>query len=204
MVEEPPILLVAGLGNPGTRYAWTWHNLGFLALDCWAENKAFTFKPGRGDYHRLDYRLPKGTITLLKPTSFMNLSGIPVGEMLRYRKLSPENLLIICDDVALPLGALRIRKGGSDGGHKGLASVIAELGTEQIPRLRIGIFTEGWLGSLEDYVLSRIPEAVRQQVEKMLTISAQALDGILEDGLTPAMNRFNGNYLEDGDRDSSQ
>ena len=200
MVDEPPILLVAGLGNPGSRYAWTWHNLGFLALDYWATDKGLTFKPGRGDYYHLDYHSPHGVITFLKPTSYMNLSGIPISEMMRYRKLSPENVLIICDDVALPLGTIRIRKMGSDGGHKGLSSVIAFLNSEYVPRLRLGIYTEGWPGELRDYVLSRIPDVQRENIEKLLAICREAVDCILTEGLEPAMNRFNSNFLKDDEQ----
>jgi PTH1 family peptidyl-tRNA hydrolase len=209
MVDEAPILVVAGLGNPGLRYARTWHNLGYMALDFWAESKNLTFKPGRGDYTYLDYRTSKGVITFLKPTSYMNLSGHPVGHMTRYRKYQPDNVLIVCDDVALPLGVLRIRKAGSSGGHKGLDSVIAELGSESVSRLRIGVFTEGWRGELSDYVLARIPEQLQKPLRNILAGCVEAIDCIIHEGVTPAMNRFNRNLLQtdaesdidiDGDR----
>jgi len=120
--------------------------------------------------------------------------------MMRYRKLSPENVLIICDDVALPLGTIRIRKTGSDGGHKGLSSVIAFLNSEQVPRLRLGIYTEDWPGELSDYVLSRIPDVQRENIEKLLAICREAVDCILTEGLEPAMNRFNSNFLKDDEQ----
>lgn len=196
MADESPILLVAGLGNPGSRFAGTWHNLGYMALDGWAKRKKVAFKPGRGDFYHLTYKSPRGHITFLKPTSFMNLSGIPVAEVARKHRLSAENVLVVCDDVALPLGTIRIRKSGTDGGHKGLASIIAELGSEDLPRLRLGIFTEGWEGDLSDYVLSCIPDERRKDVGTMLKKAADALDCILNENVTAAMNRYNRHFLE--------
>lgn len=195
MVDETPILVVAGLGNPGLRYARTWHNLGYMALDFWAESKNLTFRPGRGDYTYLEHRTSAGVITFLKPTSFMNLSGVPVGQITRYRKYQPENVLIVCDDVALPLGVIRIRKTGSSGGHKGLDSIIADLNSESVPRLRLGIFTEGWRGELSDYVLARIPEQLEDPVRMILNNCVEAINCIIHEGVSRAMNRFNRNLL---------
>ncbi len=192
---DPPIQVVAGLGNPGRKYVRTWHNLGFVILDYWAIRKGLEFKPGRGDYAYLEFSSPRGKITLVKPSSYMNLSGVPVAQIVRYRKLEPENTLIVCDDVALPLGVIRIRRGGSDGGHKGLASVIAHLGSENVPRMRLGIFTEGWQGDLKSYVLSRIPESLEDRVRRVVEVSALALDCIIEEGIETAMNRYNGDVF---------
>ncbi|MBU0517554.1 aminoacyl-tRNA hydrolase [bacterium] len=195
MQVEIPILVVAGLGNPGRKYAETWHNLGFVVLDYWAQKKNLTFKPGRGDYASLEVRSPQGVITFIKPSSFMNLSGFPVSELMRYRKLSPENLLVVCDDIALPWGTLRVRQSGSDAGHNGLGSVIAQIGSENIARLRIGIFQEGWPGDLKDYVLSKIPKSMHEDLQNIIEKSAAAIDAILYRGLTAAMNGFNRHYL---------
>lgn len=189
------ILMVVGLGNPGTRYQDTWHNLGYLTLDAWAADRKLAFKPGRGDHYRLTYPRPDEKVTFLKPTAYMNLSGIPVAQAARRAKLSPENILIVCDDVALPLGTLRIRKSGSDGGHHGLASVLAELGSEHVPRLRIGIWTEGWKGELADYVLTPIPSTLQDDVAQILKAAAAAINCVLHEGLTRAMNRFNRDVL---------
>ena len=195
MSLQAGISLVVGLGNPGSRFENTWHNLGFMVLDWWAAQKKLTFQPGRGDYFRLTYNPAGNKITFLKPTPFMNLSGVPVAHLARYHRIAPENVLLVCDDVALPFGMLRIRRSGSDGGHKGLASVIAELGSENIPRLRIGIHTEDWRGELSDYVLTRIPAVLHDDLKKMIATGAEALDCILERGLTRAMNRFNRDFL---------
>jgi PTH1 family peptidyl-tRNA hydrolase len=188
---DSPIRVVAGLGNPGRKYIRTWHNLGFMVLDYWASRKNLEFKPGRGDYAYLEFPSPRGNITFIKPSSYMNLSGVPVAEIVRYRKLAPENTLVVCDDVALPLGVIRIRRTGSDGGHKGLASVIAHLGSENVPRMRLGIFIEGWRGDLKSYVLSRIPESLEDRVRRIVEVSAEALDCTLSDGMDAAMNRYN-------------
>ena len=195
MSGEPPILLVAGLGNPGSGYAWTWHNMGFLVLDFWAKGKGLTFHPGRGDFYYLTHKLPHGDVTFIKPTSFMNLSGFPVKGVMHHRTLTTENVLIVCDDAALPLGTIRIRRSGSGGGQKGLESVIAELESEEVPRFRMGIHTSGWRGKLGHYVLTRIPRKFHPDIEKMLAVSSDALDCILVEGLAPAMNRFNRNFL---------
>jgi len=197
MQIETPILIVAGLGNPGRKYSMTWHNLGFMVLDYWVNRKNLTFKPGRGDYAHLEVRSPQGVISFLKPASYMNLSGFPVSEAVRYRKVSPENLLVICDDVALPWGTLRIRKSGSDGGHNGLGSVIAQLGSEKFPRLRIGIYRPDWMGDLKSYVTSKIPKDLQDELQLIVQQSAAALDTILHRGVTKAMNEFNRNFLDD-------
>ncbi len=198
MVDEAPVLLLAGLGNPGPKYQRTWHNLGYMALDVWASRYGLTFKPGRGDYTYLEYRSYRGVITFLKPTPFMNLSGVPIAEIARYKKIPPESTLVVCDDVALPLGHLRIRKVGSSGGHKGLESVILHQQTEEIPRVRLGIFTQGWPGSLKNYVLSKIPDDLIPDLEKLLAVSADALDCIINEGVTTAMNKYNRNWLLNG------
>ncbi len=204
MVDEAPVLLVAGLGNPGRRYQSTWHNLGYMALDFWANRKGFTFQSGRGDYTCLESRSRNGVVTFIKPTSYMNLSGVPISRVSRYRKLIPENILIVCDDAALPLGTIRIRKAGSSGGHNGIESVIAEHGSETIPRMRLGIFVEGWQGTLRNYVLSKIPTELSDDIEKVLSVCSDAFDCILNEGVTRAMNRFNGHHLpEEPEAESS-
>jgi peptidyl-tRNA hydrolase, PTH1 family len=195
MAEAPRILLVAGLGNPGLKYRNTWHNLGFMVLDAWAASKKLEFSAGRGDYYRLTYKKSACTLHCIKPASYMNLSGVPIVRLAHYYRLAPENVLIICDDVALPLGTIRLRKSGSDGGHKGLASVIGQFGSENVPRMRVGFWTEGWRGELADHVLSAIPTALQEELKKLLPHCVEALDCVIEEGLDPAMSRFNRNFL---------
>jgi PTH1 family peptidyl-tRNA hydrolase len=195
MPDPSKISLVVGLGNPGSRYEKTWHNLGYMVVDQWAAGKGLVFKPGRGDYYQLTWGKGDNKITFLKPTPFMNLSGIPVARVARYLKLSPENILAICDDVALPLGTIRIRKAGSSGGHKGLDSIIGELGSEEIPRMRLGFWTEQWRGELAEHVLSRIPKAWQGDLRIVLNHAVEALDSILSQGLDTSMNQYNRNFL---------
>lgn len=195
MPDTPKISLVVGLGNPGARYQKTWHNLGFMVVDQWAREHHLEFKPGRGDYWQLAWGTGANKVTFLKPTAYMNLSGIPTGRVARYLKAAPENILVICDDVALPLGTIRIRKSGSAGGHKGLASIIGELGSEQVPRMRLGFLTDQRRGDLADHVLSAIPKALHEDLKTVLNLSVEALDCILVQSLDTAMNRYNRNFL---------
>ncbi|MFH1862042.1 MAG: aminoacyl-tRNA hydrolase, partial [bacterium] len=163
----------------------------------WAARRKKTFSPGRGDYYQLTVSISNREVILLKPTSFMNLSGIPILKVVQQRRLSPENLLILCDDVALPFGTIRIRKAGSDGGQRGLASVISELETENVPRMRIGIYTENRFDELSDYVLSPIPDDLYKDLKRVVKTSTEALDCILHNGLSFTMNRYNRNVLDD-------
>ncbi len=183
--------LVIGLGNPGTKYQGTRHNIGFELVDRLARG-------GRGatfarkfeaqvaeieiDYHR---------VLLLKPETFMNLSGRSVGQAVRFYKIEPPDILVVCDDLALPVGRMRIRPGGSDGGQKGLRDIAAHLGTDQFPRLRIGIGEQGDQDAA-DYVLSRFRSPERALVDDTLILATQAVAVWVTQGIDQAMNRFNG------------
>jgi PTH1 family peptidyl-tRNA hydrolase len=183
--------LVVGLGNPGSKYQGTRHNLGFEVVDRLAQGgarPAFTRKfEGQLAEAEIDFR----RVLLLKPETFMNLSGRSVGQAMRFYKLEPADLLVVCDDLSLPLGKLRIRPGGSDGGQKGLRDIAAHLGTEQFSRLRIG------LGDREnndaaDFVLNRFRSAERPIIDDALILATQAVAVWVTLGLDVAMNRFNG------------
>jgi peptidyl-tRNA hydrolase, PTH1 family len=182
--------LVVGLGNPGSKYQATRHNLGFEVVDRLAQGGArpgFTRKfEGQLAEIEIDFR----RVMLLKPETFMNLSGRSVGQAMRFYKLEPADLLVVCDDLSLPLGKLRIRPGGSDGGQKGLRDITAHLGTEQFPRLRIG------LGDREnsdavDFVLSRFRSSERPIIDDALILATQAVAVWVTQGIDAAMNRFN-------------
>jgi peptidyl-tRNA hydrolase, PTH1 family len=182
--------LVVGLGNPGTKYQGTRHNVGFEVIDRLAQGGArpsFARKfDGLIAEAEIDYR----RVLLLKPETFMNLSGRSVGQALRFYKLTPADLLVVCDDLSLPLGKLRIRPSGSDGGQKGLRDIIAQLGTEQFARLRIGIGERGEVDAA-DYVLSRFRTAERPIIDDALILATQAVAVWVTQGLDTAMNRFN-------------
>jgi PTH1 family peptidyl-tRNA hydrolase len=183
--------LVVGLGNPGAKYEATRHNIGFELVDRLAQ------APPRGTFQRkfdgllaeteIDYR----RVLLLKPQTYMNLSGQCVRACLQFYKIEPADMLVACDDLSLPLGKLRIRRGGSDGGQKGLRDIIAHLGTSEFPRLRIGIGDQGDRDAA-DFVLTRFRAAERPIIDDALILASQAVAVWVTQGIDAAMNRFNG------------
>lgn len=183
--------LVVGLGNPGSKYESTRHNIGFEAIDYLARGgsrASFSRKfEGQIAETEIDFR----RVLLLKPETFMNLSGRSVRQALQFYKLELADLLVICDDLNLPLGKLRIRGGGSDGGQKGLRDISAQLGSDNYARLRIGI---GDAGSVDaaDFVLSRFRPAERPVIDDALILATQAVAVWVVQGVDAAMNRFNG------------
>jgi len=183
--------LVVGLGNPGSKYEGTRHNIGFEVIDRLAEGGIGARFNRKFDALVAEIEIDFHRVSLLKPETFMNLSGRAVAQALRFYKLEPVDLLVICDDLSLPLGKLRIRGGGSDGGQKGLRDVTAHLGTETFARLRIGIGERGPVDAA-DFVLSRFRGAERPIIDDTLILAAQAVAVWTTQGLAAAMNRFNG------------
>ncbi|HVQ39363.1 MAG TPA: aminoacyl-tRNA hydrolase [Pyrinomonadaceae bacterium] len=187
------MVLIVGLGNPGAEYEWSRHNLGFMLIDKLAAEL------GLGKFRRECQSLvgrveAEGqTVTLVKPQTYMNLSGEAVVCLVEKHKLSLEsgNLIVISDDLALPFGNLRIRARGSAGGHNGLKSIIGGLGTNEFTRLRIGIQPEHPIGDSKSFVLDSFPRAARAELEKILERSAEALHVILRDGVLKAMTVYN-------------
>ena len=184
---------IIGLGNPGARYAGSRHNVGFMVLDRLA--KAWGITPSRElCQSKVGEREAGGTpVRLVYPQTFMNSSGEAVACLMKRWRLEPESLLIVLDDVALPLGMVRVRAGGSAGGHQGLTSVALEAATEQIPRLRVGIAPEKKPGGelLIGFVLGRFTAAEQEQLEAGLGLAAQACETWVTGGLPAAMNKFN-------------
>jgi len=188
-VEEktPQIRLVAGLGNPGPEYAGTRHNVGFLVVDRLAEQFGTTWERST----RWDAVSAKcGEVFLLKSMSFMNRSGHPLFAIAQFCKIDPAEILVVLDDLALPLGRLRLRADGGSGGHNGLESIIVQFGTEEIPRLRIGIGAAPRDGGV-DYVLSRFFEEEKPLVRSTIDHAAEAVKCAIDNGLVSAMNTFN-------------
>jgi len=179
--------LIAGLGNPGARYAKTRHNLGFMVVDRIAEEEGLSWR-------RHDRALVTrwGSGWLMKPTTYMNASGEAVAPFVRYYKIAPERLLVIHDDMDLPLGRLRLRRGGSAGGQKGVRSVIAELGTDRFDRLRIGIGRPpaGW--DAASWVLSEFSEEESALAARAVEAAAAAARTWRTEGLQAAQQKFNG------------
>jgi peptidyl-tRNA hydrolase, PTH1 family len=185
--DVAPIRLVAGLGNPGPEYERTRHNIGFLIVDRVATQSGSSWE----NSSKWGARWTKvGDMLLVKPMTYMNRSGQPLQAFARFHKIGPAEILIVLDDFALPLGRLRIRMSGGPGGHNGLESVLAQFGTEEIPRLRIGIGGAPGEGSV-DYVLGRFFEEERPLVLSTIDRAAEAVKCAIDNGLVSAMNTFN-------------
>ena len=184
--------LIVGLGNPGRQYEATRHNMGFDTVDCLIEKHNV---PQGGVKFNAMYG--KGIIggdkaILMKPLSFMNLSGDPVRDMVNFFKIDPEKeLIVISDDIDLEPGQLRIRKQGSAGGHNGLKDIIQKLGTQNFVRIKIGVGAkpQGW--DLADHVLSRFPDSERKLVDEAIREAADAVEKIIAQGPDAAMNEYN-------------
>jgi PTH1 family peptidyl-tRNA hydrolase len=183
--------LVVGLGNPGSKYQGTRHNIGYELVDRLAHggsNSRFVSKY-EGQFAETEIYFRR--VLLLKPETFMNLSGRSVGQAVRFLKLPLADLLVVCDDLSLPLGKLRLRPAGSDGGQKGLRDIAGHLGTDQFPRLRIGIGDQEDRDAA-DYVLSRFRTSERAAIDDALIVASQAVAVWVTQGIDAAMNRFNG------------
>jgi peptidyl-tRNA hydrolase, PTH1 family len=183
--------LVVGLGNPGTKYQATRHNIGFELVDRLARGGRGAAFSRRFDGLLADTEIDFRRVLLLKPETFMNLSGRSVSQAVRFYKLPLSDILVVCDDLSLPLGKLRIRTAGSDGGQKGLRDVAAALGTDQFPRLRIGIGDQDDSDAV-NFVLTRFRSAERPIIDDALILASQAVAVWVTQGIEAAMNRFNG------------
>jgi len=192
-MHEPTMKLVVGLGNPGSRYERTPHNVGFDVVNLLAERHGGTWVLRTRFEAAITEIVVHGKhVTLLKPLTYMNLSGRAVQSYLSKEGGEPSELLVISDDIALPLGQLRIRPSGSHGGHKGLLSIIQSLGTLDFPRLRIGVRPDrsiepDWV----QFVLSHFPPQEWEVVRTTEQMAADAVEMVLERGLEAAMNRYN-------------
>jgi peptidyl-tRNA hydrolase, PTH1 family len=188
-VEEtsPQIRLIAGLGNPGPEHAATRHNIGFMVVDQLAAQFGSTWEKST-KWNALSAKC--GAVLLAKPISFMNRSGYPLFAVAQFYKIEPKEILVVLDDFALPLGRLRLRARGGPGGHNGLESIIVQFGTEEIPRLRIGIGDAPREGSV-DYVLSRFLDEEKPIVRAAIDRAVEAVKCAIDNGLVSAMNIFN-------------
>ena len=188
------MFLIVGLGNPGEEYASTRHNVGFKVADELARRHALTFRRGRG---RAPSQLASGSIggqsvALMKPLTYMNDSGVAVRAAADFYKVQPERLVVVYDDMDLPLGRIRIREAGSHGGHNGIRSIITHLRTDVVPRIRIGIGRPAGEGrGATGHVLGGFRPDERPVVESAIAAAADAVELIVAEGAIAAMNRYN-------------
>lgn len=183
--------LIVGLGNPGTEYRCTRHNAGFMVVDRVAAVLNATFEPGKGDYLAATVTYKCWQVVLAKPLTFMNASGVAVEELVQHYQIALSQLLIVCDDINLPLGKLRLRARGSDGGHRGMASIIYHLKSTDFPRLRLGIGHHFEKHQIVDYVLSEFQPHEREVLGTMIERAKDAVLSFVERGIEVAMNECN-------------
>lgn len=185
--------VVVGLGNPGKKYDNTPHNIGFEVVNLLAEKMGAAWKKHANFRVSAAKTSWQGTpLLLVKPQTFMNLSGTGIAPLMRYFRCEPEELTVVVDDADLPLGRLRIRAKGGTGGHNGLASIIENLGTQEFARLRVGVGREGSSGGLIAHVLSKFAVDQKEMVESAVQIAAEATLCLIENDLIESMNRYNG------------
>ncbi len=179
-------LLLVGLGNPGPKYDRTRHNVGYMAIDHLSPVQLSPHKKFQGEFGE------QGKLRFLKPTTFMNLSGQSVGAVVHWYKLLPQDVIVIYDDLDLPLGRIRLRKSGSAGGHNGMRSIIAHLNTQAFPRLRIGIGTpDRKQQETVDYVLGKFTPAEMAVLPQVFDLVRQCIDMVQTEGIDKAMSIFN-------------
>ena len=183
--------LVVGLGNPGMKYDGTRHNVGFAAVDLLAKRHGAQWEAAPRGIDALVARWRADDVVLAKPLTFMNNSGVAVQSLLQFYKITAEDTLVVFDEAQLETGRLRIRPEGSSGGHNGLKSVIASLGTEQVPRLRIGVGRGDERRDLADHVLARFDSDERDVIAQAIDTAADAAELFVAEGAIAAMNRYN-------------
>lgn len=195
--------LIIGLGNPGTKYELTRHNIGFIALDFFASFLNIKFTEGKGDWLEAKGKIGDEEVYLIKPLTYMNNSGTAVLEFMEKHELNIENaenikdILVVVDDFQIPLGMLRVRKNGSDGGHNGLSSIIYHLNSDEFPRMRIGIGKDEALAKDEfiDFVLGTFEKEEIEIIKKLIPDYIDCMNSFVTDGLTKTMNNFNKKFI---------
>ncbi|MFP3867951.1 MAG: aminoacyl-tRNA hydrolase [Desulfobacteraceae bacterium] len=183
---------MAGLGNPGIRYQHSRHNLGFQVVEVLSQQWGIALSKQSLGNRWGQGRVNQETIILAQPQSYMNLSGPPISRLVAYFHLSPENLIVIHDDLDVPLGRLKIVLKGGAGGHKGIGSIVQALGTEEFIRVKVGIGRPRHKETIEDYVLSPCYPEEAEIFETMIQRAAQAVETLLDLGIGEAMSRFHG------------
>lgn len=190
---SPPArpFLVVGLGNPGKNYRETRHNIGFMVVDQIAAELGLRWQEKSKRYEICSTLVSDKQVFFVKPLKFMNTSGEIVRELLMADRIPLDHLIVICDDLNLPFGRIRIRGSGSNGGHNGMASIIQRLGSKEFARIRVGIGADFNKGEMSDFVLARFVKAEKKMLPEIISITSQATLTILTEDLDSAMNRFN-------------
>jgi peptidyl-tRNA hydrolase, PTH1 family len=185
------MFLVAGLGNPGEQYAATPHNLGFLVVDRLAARHGI--RVTRKECQALigQGNIGGKTVLLAKPQTFMNLSGIAIKPLLEKNEIAPAELVLVYDELDLPWGSLRIRPNGSAAGHNGVSDVIARIGTQEFPRIRLGVHPGQPLPSGKDYLLSRFTRQQTENLDAFIDLAADAAESLIAEGVEKSMTKFN-------------
>jgi len=195
--EEAPLKVIVGLGNPGIEYQFTPHNVGFLAVDRIAEQCGVTVDNRHSKALTARARIGSEEVWLAKPETYMNLSGMSVRELVEKSGVDPQDLIVIYDELDLPLGMIRIRERGSSAGHNGMQSIINALQTEEIARIRLGVAPDDPAKGGARYILGQFKKSQLVRVDEVLDLTAQAVTVILNEGTKAAMNRFNRKNNED-------
>ena len=189
--QQAPYLIV-GLGNPGLEYRYSRHNFGFMVLDALAEKWKAPLKKIKFKAIIAEDRFNNNKVVLVKPLTYMNDSGRAVAPLLRFYKCPPENMLVIHDDLDLPLGTLRIRPSGSTAGQRGMESITQMIGTQEFPRMRLGISRPPGQMDPKEYVLKKFLPAEEELKKMVINQAVEAVECFLTDGLIKAMNTYNG------------
>jgi peptidyl-tRNA hydrolase, PTH1 family len=191
------LFLIVGLGNPGAEYARTRHNMGFLVLDRLAGRWGVSWRMEKKFQARLARASRDGRrVWLCQPQTYMNSSGAAVGAVKEFYRVPLEHVLVVVDDADLPLGQLRLRPGGSSGGHHGLESIEQRLGSRDYPRLRLGIGRQGGLREITGHVLSRFGSTEAALADKVVAVAAEQTETWLAAGIQKAMSQFNGSVQD--------
>ena len=188
---------VLGIGNIGLRYQRNRHNAGFLVLDYFAQNRSIKFRAAKGDYYSCEGDLNQAHYFLIKPSNYVNNSGVAASQFLEKHKIDISDLLVVCDDVNMKMGKLRVRKSGGDGGHNGLASIIYHLNSDQFPRLRIGVGSDFNEGDLSSYVLDDFSENDAKIFKTVLKDSSHLVEEFIIGGIEALLNANSKLYNND-------
>ena len=192
----PDKFLIVGLGNPGSEYEKTRHNIGFMVVDQMAQDASASFKKGRNAAVETNVNIAGHSVILAKPLTFMNNSGSAVAGLMNYYEINIDRLLVIMDEVELPFGRLRVRKQGGSAGHNGMKSIIQHINSQEFARLRIGIGTEYAKKDMSKFVLSNFSRNEQQELDLIVGKSVDVVHSFIRDGIDRTMNAFNTSPVE--------